>query len=84
MLVEGERVGSKKNSPRIAKIKTGHSQFRHAGGGGGADGLGVSPAAADSLAYSWRPAPSRLDALSVRVGDLAAVDVQDLTGDVRR
>src|SRR5215467_13745085 len=43
MLVEGERVGSKKNSPRIAKIKIGHSQFRHAGGGGGADGLGVSP-----------------------------------------
>src|SRR5262245_26712995 len=43
MLVEGERVGSKKNSPVIAKIKIGHSQFRHAGGGGGADGLGLSP-----------------------------------------
>ena len=30
----------------MTKIMIGHSQFRHVGGGGGAVGLGLSPAGA--------------------------------------
>src|SRR5215831_19150182 len=63
MLVEGERVGSRKKSPVIAKIKIGHSQFRHAGGGGGADGLGLSPGGG-GLARLLMAAPC--DALAFR------------------
>jgi hypothetical protein len=42
-LVEVERVGRRKNNAKMTKIMTGQSQFRHVGGGGGADGLGLSP-----------------------------------------
>ena len=35
-LVEGDRVGRRKNNAKMTTSMIGHSQFRHVGGGGGA------------------------------------------------
>ena len=40
---DGERVGSRNQRAKITTSMTGQIQFRHVGGGGGADGLGLSP-----------------------------------------
>jgi hypothetical protein len=42
-LVEGDRVGRRKNNAKMTTSMIGQSQFRHVGGGGGADGAALSP-----------------------------------------